>query len=306
MLAASILASSLVWRSLTRPSFDQGDLYRQLPQFKDAPSFDLTPPAITPAELNDAVQRAVRAVRSADIRYERNSDNASNNLAQAIKAVVIASLPKRSATGPSMLVQEWAIAEGICEWVKRNVRYDYELAGAKDTNEKSRRSQTASVLELGKSECWGFAVATRDLARLAGLSCYLANGHYRTQPVPPHAERNHSVVVFVFGESFQVPADVTSASGRYHGRGGIAEFGGPIKTLSHYVLPRDTWAWNYFLSTFNSDVILSEKETISGDVQNRWLRITLPYSQWAQMDVSSVLKRENDYISFERRGRIQS
>lgn len=299
--------------SFTRPeSLFEGTkpFYSFLPQFTketDGAKIDLMPFRLSSREVGQLINSSVNLVASGEITIEKVPARNADAIGKFIKAKVDKMLSQKfGSTKLSDFEREWAVAEVVCEFVKRTVRYDYDLAKNQDSSFKTKMSLSSNVLEREKAECWGFAVTTRDIARGAGLECYLVNGHQRElgARAPEFKDRNHSVNCFVLGKNrMQVPADVTAASGRYFGRGGKDEFGGPVKVLTHLVLPRDANSWDIFMAKFNSEVDLTPAQKISSDTQNKYLVASYSYDQWTAADTNYLISIETRYIEWEKNNR---
>jgi hypothetical protein len=273
-----------------------------MPQFKETGDFELIPPKLDSRDLDLAIKVGISTMTQSHVSIPKMAEESpaefiGKELRRRISAGMSARFPN-----PNQTLLDWAVAEAVCEYVKRTVRYDYELAAITDAKTKTRRSSSKEILAPGcmKAVCWGYAVTTRDIARAAGLRCYLVNGNALVNGrAPAYEERNHSVVVFDF-DGFEVPADVSSASIRYQGSNGETEFGTNRKSLTQYILPRDRFSWNLFLARFNAQVSLRPEQKVSGDEQNKWLKTKYGYDEWASLDIRSLTTKENDYIIWER------
>jgi len=156
------------------------------------------------------------------------------------------------------LDKEWLIAEAVCEFVKRNVKYKYETIPA----ERAREFADSSFLlglDQPQAVCWGISVLTIDIARGAGLKCDFVSCNGRDmsfqKPAPSQEARTHGVVCFILG-GWEVGADVTDTVCKFHQEkwneiGLVTD----RKVRSVCVLPRDAYALEFFYLAVNAQLV---------------------------------------------------
>jgi len=206
------------------------------------------------------------------------------------------------------LDREWLVAEGVCEFVKRNIKYQFDPI----PEEKVRDYADPKFLLKMRDPtavCWGISVLTRDIARGAGLKCDFVSCNGRDmnfqKPAPGQVARTHGIVCFTLG-GWEIGADVTDTVRKFHQEqwnqiAGISD----RKVRSLCVLPRDAYALELFHAAVNAN--LTEDMEVSSDKQNKHLLFTgLTYDEWANLttDYKSYLsKLLTDYDKWEMAGR---
>jgi len=285
---------------------DYKPFYAFLPQFErsdENKTGDLIRFHLSKAEVDNLINASINIINSGQVGKDNcdvyKADSIGKRIKFCIDQLLIHKFPNSKI---GKFERQWAVAEAVCEFVKRSVSYSVDIAKSPSAKHRTEMSLSDKVLKNGYAECWGFATTTRDIARAAGLECYLVNGHKRELggSAPDFHLRNHSINCFVFENGLQIPADVTAAALRYFGRAGKEEFGGSCKVLSHLVLPRDRTSWDIFMAKFNSETDLEPNAQISGDVQNKFLIATYNYEAWAGTDTSYLVPMEARYVGWEK------
>jgi len=256
------------------------------------------------------INSVVVSMRSKDLWFENIENPSTEKISSLIKSKVFDVLAENNGQNFNNFTKQFLLAEGICEWVRLNVEYDHSFPGsAEDTPSGSSLRATSKWIfsqSNPRALCWGFAVATRDLARASGIKACIVNGCFKNLNTTSDPGRNHSVAAFYLdGCTSPIPADVSTARNetaplnRGKGIHSFLEFP-KGKICEYWVMPRRPEAWELFLSQINS-AIPEGNIVVSGDNQgvikflvnsrNDWVSTCVPnyYSQLR----SEYIRREH-------------
>jgi len=246
------------------------------------------PFGISEIKLDKLIDAVVLAMNEEQFIAQAMSVRSAERIANEIKAKVASVTRRTQGETVPEFVQQWLLAEGVCEFVRATCSYDHsdrERTQPPATQIARNRFDYIYQMDRPSAVCWGIAVSTRDIARAAGLRCDFVNGISRGlgAPAPKQSERNHGVVVFTFPGGVEVPADVSSHITDFQNNKRPA----PRKKVNSWmVLPRRKEAWELFLATFNADV--GEDIEISGDKQNKHKLLSMTYQEWARTETRNL------------------
>ena len=225
---------------------------------------------------------------------QRSVESIGRNIVVKIDSIIRA----QNLSKDNKFVREWLIAEGVCEWVRLNLAYDYELAADPGTGKYKYEDSLPSYIfnmKNPRAECWGVATTVRDIARAASLKCDLVNGcsYEIGKPRPDKVERNHSWVNFTLTGNIEVPADVVMIESKE-----ALSKPKKQKLWSFYIMPRLSEAWEIYLATHFSNVLVGEM--LSGDKQGVHTFSSITYAEWASKETGYLKPLLQQYESWER------